>query len=84
MLYLVQAGIAIILLAGLPIALEAPNTLEGEIAAISGAVILVAIAAHGVFRFVRTRKPRSFHDSIMVPPKQPDVESTFIKPKDKV
>ena len=84
MLYLLQAGVAVILLAGLPIALEAPNTLEGEIAAISGAVILVAIAAHGMVRFVRTRKPRSFHDSIMATPKLPDVESTIIKPKKEV
>jgi hypothetical protein len=84
MLYLLQAAFALILLVGLPIALEAPNTLQGEVAAISGAVILVAIAAHGMVRFVRSRKPRSFHDSVMVPPKQPDVESTVIKPRDKV
>ena len=82
MLYLLQAGAAIILLIGMPIALEAPNTLQGEIAAISGAVVLVAIAAHGVVKFVRSRKPRSFHDSIMATPKKPDVESTIIKPKE--
>jgi hypothetical protein len=83
MLYLLQAGAAIILLIGLPIALEAPNTLRGEVAAISGAVVLVAIAAHGVVKFVRSRKPRAYLDSVLVPPKKPDIEGT-IRPKDKV
>jgi hypothetical protein len=83
MLHALQAAVALILLFGLPIVLEAPKTREGELAAIAGAVILVAVAIHGVLRFVRSRKPRAYLDSVIVPPKKPDVERTFVKPKDK-
>jgi hypothetical protein len=81
-LSLAQALAALALLIGLPFVLPTPTSSEGELAAAIGAAVLVALAIQGVVRFVKSRKPRSFHDSIMVPPKKPDVESTFIKPKD--
>jgi uncharacterized membrane protein (UPF0136 family) len=67
MLHLAQAAVALALLVGLPMVLETPATQEGELIAAAGAVLLVAAAIHGVVRFVRSRKPRSFHDSIMPP-----------------
>jgi hypothetical protein len=82
--YLVQAVIALALLVGLPFVLPTPTSTLGEFAAALGAVVLVALGIQGVVRFVRTRKPRSYHDSIIVPPKKPDLERTFVKPKDEV
>jgi len=84
MWHLVQAVVAVALLVGLPFVLPTPSSSAGELAAAIGAVVLVALAIQGVVRFVRTRKPRSFHDSVMVPPKKPDLEKTFVKPKDEV
>ena len=69
MLPILQAVVALALLLGLPIVLEAPTSTQGELAAAAGAVLLVAVAIHGVVRFVRSRKPRSFPDSIMPPRK---------------
>jgi len=69
MLHLLQAAVALALLVGLPIALETPATQSGELAATAGALVLIVIAIHGVVRFVRSRKPSSFHDSIMPPRK---------------
>ena len=84
MWYLVQAVIALALLVGLPFVLPTPTSTLGELAAALGAVVLVTLGIQGVVRFVRTRKPRSYHDSLMVPPRKPDLERTFIKPKDEV
>ena len=84
MWHLAQAVVALALLIGLPFVLPTPSSTLGELAAGLGAVVLVAAAIQGVVRFVRTRKPRSFHDSVIVPPKKPDLERTFIKPKDEV
>ena len=58
---------ALVLLAGLPAVLETPSTLEGEVAAAVGALILVAVAVRGVVHYVRSRRPKSYHDSIMPP-----------------
>jgi hypothetical protein len=71
MLYLAQAGVALALLIGLPFVLEPPTTDERMIAATIGAVVLAAVAIHGVVRFVRSRKPGSYHDSIMPPVEPP-------------
>ena len=71
MLYLAQAGVALALLIGLPFVLEPPSTDERMIAASIGALVLAAVAVHGVMRFVRSRKPRAYHDSIMPPVEPP-------------
>jgi uncharacterized membrane protein (UPF0136 family) len=70
MRYIVQAIFALAVLIGLPVFLDTPTSTEGIIAATIGAIILVAIGIQGVIRFVRSRKPQSFQDSIM-PPKGP-------------
>ena len=67
MLHLVQAGVALALLIGLPVVLDPPATDEHMIAASIGAFVLAAVAVHGIVRFVRSRKPRSYHDSVMPP-----------------
>ena len=71
MRYLAQAGVALALLIGLPFVLEPPATDERMIAATIGAVVLAALAVHGVMRFVRSRKPRAYHDSVMPPVEPP-------------
>ncbi len=71
MLYLAQAGVALALLIGLPFVLEPPATDERMIAASIGALVLAAVAIHGVVRFVRSRKPGAYHDSIMPPVEPP-------------
>ena len=75
MRYLVQSFLALGVLVALPIFLEAPESLEGQIIAGIGALILIGLAFRGVVGFVRSRKPKSYPDSVMVP-KQPP------KPKD--
>ena len=79
MRYILQAVLALALLIGLPMVLEAPATAEGMIGATVGALILVALAINGVVGYVRSRKPKSFHDSVM-PTKHIDLERTVIKP----
>lgn len=70
MRYIIQAVFALAVLVGLPVFLEAPASLEGMIGATAGALILVAVAIRGVLSCVRSRKPSSYHDSIM-PPVEP-------------
>ena len=67
MRHIALSGFALVLLAVLPVVLETPATPEGEIAAALGALILVAVAVGGVVRYVRSRKPKSYHDSVMPP-----------------
>ena len=67
MLHLAQAAVAFALLIGLPIVLEPPSTDERMLAAAFGALFLASLAAHGVLGYVRSRKPRSYLDSIMPP-----------------
>jgi hypothetical protein len=71
MLYLAQAGVALALLIGLPLVLDPPATDARMIAATIGALVLAAVGVHGVMRFVRSRKPKSYHDSIMPPVEPP-------------
>jgi hypothetical protein len=70
MRYLVQTFLALAVLIGLPVFLDAPESLEWQIAAGIGALVLVGLAFRGVVGFVHSRKPKTFHDSVMVP-KQP-------------
>jgi len=67
--YLVQAITALALLIGLPMVLEAPSSTEGLLAAAVGALVLVALAFQGITRFVRSRRPRVYPDSVMPPRK---------------
>ena len=70
MLHIAQALVALVLLVGLPAVLETPTSNLGLIAAASGALLLVALAFHGIVNFVRSRRPRIYPDSIM-PPREP-------------
>ena len=67
MRYVIQAAIALAVLVGLPVFLEAPASEEGMIAAAIGALVLAGIAIQGVAGYVRSRKPRSYLDSVMPP-----------------
>jgi hypothetical protein len=71
MRYAVQAAVALALLIGLPIVLDPPATEEHVIMAMVGALTLAGVAFHGIMRFVRSRGPRAFHDSIMPPVEPP-------------
>ena len=70
MRYLLQSGLALAVLIALPLVAEAPESTAGEVAAVVAALILVGLAFRGIVGFVRSRKPRSYPDSIM-PPKKP-------------
>ena len=69
--YILQAVFALAVLIGLPVFLDTPASLEGMIAATVGAVILVLVAIRGAVRYVRSRKPSSYHDSVMPPVEPP-------------
>ena len=71
MRYLLQAGAALALLIGLPFVLEPPASDERMITATIGALVLAAAAVHGIMRYVRSRKSRAYHDSIMPPVEPP-------------
>ena len=71
MRYIVQAIFAICVLIGLPMFFEAPATLEGMLAATVGALILAGVALRSVLAYVRSRKPRAYHDSVMPPVEPP-------------
>ena len=71
MRYILQAVFALAALIGLPVFLEAPASPEGMIGATAGALILVGFAIRGVIGYVRSRKPQSYHDSVMPPVEPP-------------
>jgi hypothetical protein len=71
MRYVLQAGLALAALIAAPLLLDAPESFAGEVAAVAGALILVGLAFRGMVGFVRSRKPRSYPDSVMPPKKQP-------------
>lgn len=71
MRYLLQAGLALAALIALPMLLETPEELWGKVAAGVVALILAGLAFRGIVGFVRSRKPRSYPDSIMPPKKAP-------------
>ena len=72
MRYIVQAVFALAMLIGLPVFLETPTSTAGMIAATLGAIILIGAGIQGVIGFVRSRRPQSFPDSLMPPPKPGD------------
>lgn len=71
MRHILQAAFALALLIGLPVVLESPTSDEGMIAAFIGALVLLGAALHGVVGYVRSRKPSSYHDSVMPPVEPP-------------
>ena len=70
MRYLLQSFLALAVLIAFPLLVETPEELAWQVAAGIGALILAGLAFRGVVGFVRSRKPRSYPDSIM-PPKRP-------------
>ncbi|MEO8145367.1 MAG: hypothetical protein ABI654_14245 [Betaproteobacteria bacterium] len=71
MRYIVQAVFALAALIGLPVFLDAPASPEGLIGAGVGALILIVIAVRSIVGYVRSRKPQSYHDSVMLPKDPP-------------
>ena len=65
-LALIQSGVALVLLIGLPIMLEAPHTPWGVVGLAVAALLLIVFLAEGVLRFIRARR-RPFADSILPP-----------------
>jgi hypothetical protein len=68
MRYVLQAFLALAALLALPLLTDAPESLAGQLAAWAIALILAGLAFRGVVGFVRSRKPRSYPDSV-TPPK---------------
>jgi len=71
MRYIIQAFLALGALIAAPLLFDAPDELWEQIAAGVGALILVGLAFRGVVGFVHSRKPKAFHDSVMVPKDPP-------------
>ena len=71
MRYLVQAFLALGALIAAPLVVEAPDELWEQVAVGVAALILVGLAFRGVVGFVHSRKPKRYHDSIMVPKDPP-------------
>jgi hypothetical protein len=71
MRYVLQAVLSLAALIALPLLVDPPESLAGQAAAVVGALILVGLAFRGMVGFVRSRKPRSYPDSIMPPKKRP-------------
>jgi hypothetical protein len=65
-LALIQAGVSLALLIGLPLVLEPPTTPWGVAGLVVAAMLLIAFLAEGVMRFIRARR-RPFADSILPP-----------------
>ena len=65
MRHLSQTVIAVALLIGLPLFVPTPESDEGILFAVAVALVLAALAVRGVVRYVRSRKPKTFLDSIM-------------------
>ena len=68
-LAIIQAAVALVLLAGLPVVIEAPSSSWGMAGLAIAALALLAFLVEGVARFMRSRR-RAFHDSILPPPEQ--------------
>ena len=68
-LAIAQAAVALILLIGLPLVF-APSTDMDMAATGIAALVLLAFLVEGVMRFLRSRRPSPFLDSVM-PPKDP-------------
>ena len=70
MRYLLQSFLALAALIAFPLFVETPEEPAWLVAAGVVALILVGLAFRGMVGFVRSRKPRSYPDSVM-PPKRP-------------
>ena len=77
-LALVQAVAALALLIGLPFVLTPVSSMEIAGVGIAG-LVLLGFLVEGVLRYLRTRKPVAFLDSLM-PDKHIDIESTVVRP----
>ncbi len=71
MRYFVQAFLALGALIAAPLLLDTPDELWEQIAAGVAALILAGLAYRGVVGFVHSRKPKQYHDSIMIPKEPP-------------
>ena len=71
MRYIIQAFFALAALIAAPLVVEAPDELWEQVAAGVAALILVGLAFRGIVGFVHSRKPKRYHDSIMVPKDPP-------------
>lgn len=72
--YLIQAFVALGALVLGPNMLETPEETWEQLLAALAALVLVGIAYHGVVRFVNSRRPKRFPDSIMAPKAPPKKE----------
>jgi hypothetical protein len=71
MRYMMQAFLALAVLIALPMLFDAPESVAGQVAAGVGALILAGLAYRSIIGFVHSRKPKHFHDSVMVPKDPP-------------
>lgn len=78
-LALIQACVALALLIGLPIVLEAPTTPWGVAGLVVAAMLLMTFLVEGVLRFIRARR-RPFADSML----PPEIERKLAAKKDEV
>ena len=65
-LALIQAGVALALLIGLPLVLEPPTTPWGVGGLVTASLLLLIFCAEGVVRFFRSRR-KPYPDSIIPP-----------------
>jgi len=82
MRYIVQAFVALGALIAAPLLFEAPDETWEQVAWGIVALILVGLAYRGVVGFVHSRKPKHFHDSVMVS-RHVVHENTVIEPERK-
>jgi hypothetical protein len=80
MRYVLQAGLALAALIAAPQLFEAPDELWGQVAAVVVALILAGLAFRGMIGFVRSRKPRSYPDSVMPPKKRSKTQTIMRTP----
>ena len=71
MRYIIQAFLALAALIAAPLVVDTPDELWEQIAAGVVALILVGLAFRGIVGFVHSRKPKAYHDSVMVPKDPP-------------
>jgi len=77
MRYLVQAFLALGALIAAPFVVDVPEEPWQQIAAVVMALILAGLAFRGMIGFVRSRKPRSYLDSMMPPKTRPKTETVM-------
>jgi hypothetical protein len=82
MQHLIQTAIAVALLIGLPLLVPTPESEIGTLLAIVVALVLAAVAVRGVVRYVRSRKPKSYLDSVMPEQAVPPKVTVMEKPKE--